>query len=80
MTTTPWGDRPAYVDPVDTAGGEVGDAPAPRWFRLIAVVLLGLSGYYAVAFADGPELTSPHVFIHGVEGAEVPEGEVAPAH
>lgn len=44
--TQPYGDRPAFIDPApEVAGGDVADAPAPAWFRYLAVLLLTAAVY-----------------------------------
>lgn len=77
--TTPWGDRPAFIDPVsDDAGLEVGEARAPAWFRLAVLVLLVLVGFYAVSYKSGAPLDTNHDFQTGREaGADDPESGAA---
>ncbi len=61
-------ERPLFIDPIAVSGGdEVDDAPAPRWFLLVALVLLGIAAYYAGAFWSGTRETSPHRFQPGRE-------------
>jgi hypothetical protein len=61
-------DRPLFIDPIAVGGGDdVDDAPAPRWFALVALVLLAAAAYYAAAFWGGPRENSPHRFSPGRE-------------
>lgn len=80
--TTPWGDRPAFIDPAAEVDGlDVGDAPVPVWLRLVSVVLLVAALAYVVAFRAGGRLDSEHNFRTGravVEDAEGAEGAATP--
>jgi hypothetical protein len=61
-------ERPLFIDPIAVGGGDdVDDAPAPRWFVLVALALLALAAYYVGSFLDGPRDTSPHRFKPGRE-------------
>jgi len=61
-------ERPLFIDPIAIGGGDdVDDAPAPRWFALVALVILGVAAYYLGSFLDGPRDTSRHRFESGVE-------------
>jgi hypothetical protein len=61
-------ERPLFIDPIAVGGGDdVDDAPAPRWFVLAALLLLGLAAYYLGSFLDGPRDDSPHRFQPGRE-------------
>lgn len=61
-------DRPLFVDPIAVGGGDdVDDAPAPRWFVLVALVILGVAAYYLGTFLNGPRDASPHRFQPGRE-------------
>ena len=61
-------ERPLFIDPIAVGGGDdVDDAPAPRWFALVALVLLLAAGAYAAAFWNGPGEDSPHRFQPGLE-------------
>jgi hypothetical protein len=75
-------DRPVFIDPVlDSVGEELGDGRVPRWFALVAALLLGTAVYYLVAFGDGPRLTSRHNFGPGhATWLEQTTGEVAGEH
>ena len=64
-------DRPVFVDPVSSFGGEVGDGRLPGWFTLVALLLLVAAGFYAFSYYDGPALDSRHTFREGA-GIEVP--------
>ena len=59
---------PLFIDPIAVGSGDdVDDAPAPRWFMLAALALLGAAAYYAATFWEGPRDTSPHRFEPGRE-------------
>lgn len=59
--------QPLFIDPVVVgAGDDVDDAPAPRWFVLVALVLLALAAYYLGSFLDGPSDSSRHTYKSGV--------------
>ena len=78
-------ERPLFIDPIAVGGGDdVDDAPAPRWFMLLALVLLVAAASYAAAFWNGPRDASPHRFQPGLETYEsVTSGggaTPAPAH
>lgn len=61
-------ERPLYIDPITvSAGDEVDDAPAPRWFVAVAVLLLAIAAYYLGSFWSGPRASSPHRFQPGRE-------------
>lgn len=58
--------RPLFIDPIAVGGADdVDDAPAPRWFVLVALVLLATAAYYLGSFIDGPREESPHRFEPG---------------
>lgn len=58
--------QPLFIDPIATGSGEdVDDAPAPRWFVVVAIALLAVAAYYLGSFLDGPRASSPHNFEHG---------------
>lgn len=64
-------DRPAFIDPPpEIAGGEIGEAPAPRWFVVLAVLILASSAVYLVAQLGGPKLSWRHDFVSGQEATE----------
>ena len=64
-------DRPAFIDPApELSGGEVGEARAPRWFVVVAIVLLGLAVAYLVSQVSGPKLSWRHDFVSGTEATE----------
>jgi hypothetical protein len=59
-------ERPLFIDPIAVGSGEdVDDAPAPRWFVLVAITLLAVAAYYLGSFISGPRASSPHNFDHG---------------
>lgn len=61
-------ERPLFIDPVNLHGdGEVDDADVPRWFLLVALLLLGIAAYYFSTFLSGPRHSSPHNFEPGRE-------------
>lgn len=71
-------ERPLFIDPIAVGGGDdVDDAPAPRWFALVALALLAAAGYYLGSFLDGPRDSSPHRFESGVEVYESVSGDHA---
>ena len=71
-------ERPLFIDPIAVGGGDdVDEAPAPRWFVLVALVLLGVAAYYAGTFWSGPRETSPHRFQPGLEAYEHVGAEAA---
>jgi hypothetical protein len=60
--------RPLFIDPIAVGSGEdVDDAPAPRWFVLVAIAVLAVAAYYLGSFLDGPRSSSPHNFQRGRE-------------
>lgn len=62
------GDRPLFIDPIVVGSGdEVDDAPAPRWFLLVALVILAAAAYYLATFLSGPGDSSEHRFQPGRE-------------
>lgn len=61
-------ERPVFIDPVSTAGEDVGDAPIPRWLKLVAVLVVGAAGFYGFSYPDGPSPDSNHTFLHGSSG------------
>lgn len=64
-------DRPAFIDPVpEISGGEVGEAPAPRWFTLVAGLVLAASLAYLAGQISGPKLSWRHDFESGRGGTE----------
>lgn len=75
-------ERPLFIDPI--ALGEdpaVDDAPAPAWFRLVALLLLFTAAYYAFTFWNGPRDTYRHDFRHGQTVNQPPgDGETETAH
>lgn len=59
-------ERPLFIDPIAIGGGEdVDDAPVPRWFVLVALVLVAAAAYYLGSFLDGPRDSSKHDFDTG---------------
>ncbi|HEU0129489.1 MAG TPA: hypothetical protein VFQ85_00680 [Mycobacteriales bacterium] len=59
--------QPLFIDPVVVgAGDDVDDAPPPRWFVLVALLLVGLAAYYLGSFLDGPPKSSRHTYESGV--------------
>lgn len=61
-------ERPLFIDPIAVGGGDdVDDAPAPRWFVAVALVLLGIAAAYAATFWNGPSGSSEHRFQPGRE-------------
>lgn len=61
-------ERPLFIDPIAVGGGDdVDDAPAPRWFLLVALLLAGIAVSYAATFWGGPREESPHRFQPGRE-------------
>jgi hypothetical protein len=59
-------ERPLFIDPITVGdGADVDDAPAPRWFVVVAIVLVVIAGYYAGSFWSGPRASSPHNFDSG---------------
>ena len=69
-------ERPLFIDPIAVGSGDdVDDTPAPRWFMLVALVILGVAAYYLGTFLNGPRDSSPHRF---QPGREVYEQVTAP--
>jgi hypothetical protein len=61
-------ERPLFIDPIAVGGGDdVDDAPAPRWFVLVALTILAAAAYYLATFLDGPRDASRHRFEPGRE-------------
>jgi hypothetical protein len=61
-------ERPLFIDPVDVGGdGEVDDADVPRWFAVVALLILAVAAYYLATFLGGPRDSSPHNFQPGRE-------------
>jgi hypothetical protein len=61
-------ERPLFIDPIAVSGGDdVDDVPAPAWFLVLAIVLLGVAVYYLGSFWSGPRSSSPHRFKPGRE-------------
>ena len=61
-------ERPLFIDPIAVGtADDVDDAPAPRWFVAVAVVLLAIAAYYLGSFWGGPRASSPHRFTPGHE-------------
>lgn len=59
-------ERPLFIDPVAIGSGDdVDDNPAPRWFVLVALVLLAAAAYYLGSFLDGPRDSWRHDLDHG---------------
>jgi len=59
-------ERPLFIDPIATGSGDdVDDNPAPRWFAIVALVILGVAAYYLASFMGGPRESSPHRFENG---------------
>lgn len=80
-------ERPLFIDPITVGSGDdVDDEPAPRWFALVALVILAAAGFYAASFRGGPGDDAPNRFQPGLEVYErvnAPEGGAAtptPAH
>lgn len=73
-------ERPLFIDPITTGtGDDVDDNPAPRWFLLVALLLLTIAAYYLASFLSGPRESSPHRFQPGREVYEqVGTGASAP--
>lgn len=61
-------DRPLFIDPISVGGGDdVDDMPAPRWFALVALLIVGIVAYYLASFWNGPREDSQHRFQPGRE-------------
>ncbi|HVF05545.1 MAG TPA: hypothetical protein VNA20_11955 [Frankiaceae bacterium] len=80
-------ERPLFIDPITVGtGDDVDDEPAPRWFALVALLILAAAAFYAVSFWGGPADEAPNRFQPGLEVYErvtAPEGggaTPAPAH
>lgn len=60
--------RPLFIDPITVGSGDdVDDAPAPRWFVLVALLVLGIAAYYLGSFLSGPSESAEHRFQPGRE-------------
>lgn len=76
-------DRPAFIDPAPVvAGGEIGEARAPRWFVALAILILAIAAGYLASQISGPKLSWRHDFVSGtdVRDAGGTGGSSEPAH
>lgn len=68
-------ERPLFVDPAPAVtGGEVGEAPVPRWFVLVAVLVLAVSAYVLVTLIGGPKVSWRHDFESGRDAVPATAG------